>query len=471
MLFSPFSSPPRPRSVCLRWSLLALGLIVLTGACRQSGRSVQSHLEGRVVVDSNGASPDDHSDFRLLALHPNGRRLDTLGHARTDREGRFHMTVTAPERGVYPLTLWDRQGREELASTNYVVAPGDSGTLHVQLPLNGRPLRPESPENLALVEYQNTMAMHRRLLSRRSQSDGPRLNSLLQNIRLTSSTLWSFWNDYPGTYAGEFGAVQSLSLLEGWNDSLVVARARQIDPSSPHYVDAARIARRAEARRHGQRAALDLVDTFQARAPHPKIQAGVKAVRIEAFLDSLQFEAAFSAAQRLKAEHPNTTWAQWARNVRQNAKHLMPGMTAPNLRVQTLGGDTLSLQSLRGRPVVLEYYRPGTDLYNLQRPLRDALYEVTRPDSVAFVSISIEPDSLVNRAFLHNQPLPGHKVIAPRGPKDPIVTRYNVVRVPTWVLIDEAGNIVDQYQASAFPTLHQHLTQLLLEPSFGAPPR
>lgn len=471
MILTPSGFPSRPWAVRLGWSILALGLVVLTGACQQSERSVESYLEGRVVVDSSLASSNGHGNFRLLALHPNGRQLDTLGHARTDQEGRFRMTIAAPERGVYPLTLWGRQGREELASTNYVVAPGDSGSLHVQLPLNGRPLRPESPENLALLGYQNAMAMHRRMFSRRLQSDAPRSNSILQDIRLTSSILWNLRNNYPGTYAGELGAVQSLSLLEDWNDSLVVARAQQIDPSSPYYVDAARIARRAEARRHGHGAALNLVDTFQARTSQPRTQAGVKAVRVEAFLDSTQFEAAFSAAQQLKAEHPNTTWAQWARNVRQNAKHLMPGMTAPNLRVQTLGGDTLSLHDLRGHPVVLEYYRPGADLYNLQRPLRDALYEVTRPDSVAFVSISIEPDSLVNRVFLHNQDLPGHKAISPRGSKDPLVTRYNVVHVPSWVLIDEAGKIVDQYQASALPTLQQHLTQLLLPPSLGSSPR
>jgi hypothetical protein len=87
---------------------------------------------------------------------------------------------------------------------------------------------------------------------------------------------------------------------------------------------------------------------------------------------------------------------------------------------------------------------------------------------VAFVSISVEPDSLANRAFLHNQRLPGHTVFAPQGREDPIATRYNVVNVPTWILIDDTGKLVDRYFASDFPTLRQHLTFLLreeLEPS------
>jgi len=447
--------------------LLGIGLVVLIGACQQPDPSVQSYLEGRVVVDSDARSADEYGDFRVLVLRPDARQVDTLGYARTDQDGHFRMRITAPHRGIYSLSLWNRKGRTPLASTDYVVAPGDSATLQVELPLDQRSLRPESPENLALRSYRNVMAMHRRMLTRRLETDAYGFNVLVQNVRLTSSTLWSLQDRYPRTYAGQLAAVESLALLEGWNDSLVVARTRKIDPSTPHHAGAVRIARRAEARRHGHQAALDLLDTFEAQASQPQHQAGVEAARIQAFLDSMQVEAALSAAQQLRAEHSNSQWATWARRIQQEANRLQPGMTAPNLTFRTLDGDTRSLQELRGHPVVLEYYRPGTDLYKLKRPLRNALHEATRPDSVAFVSISLDPDSLANRAFLQNRHLPGHHVIAPHGSEDPLATRYNVVHVPTWVLIDGAGKIVDQYQASDFPTLRQHLIGLLLDGSPG----
>lgn len=471
MRASLFGLVPPSRLVVRSRCLLLVGLAVVIGACQQPGSSVQSYLKGRVVADPAFSAPDDHSGFRLLVVDANGRHLDTLGHARTDAEGRFRMPISAPERGVYSLSVWGRGGDEQLAATEYVVAPGDSGTLQVDLPLAPEEsFRPKSTENRALQGYRNAMTMHRRMLARRLQADAYRPTALAQNIRLTSSTLWSLSAQYPGTYAGQFAAVESLSLLEGWNDSLVVARARQIAPTSPYYTDAARIARRAEARRHGHRAALALVDSFEARTDDPRRQAGVQAVRIQAFLDSAQVEAALSAAQRLRANHSRSLWARWSRRIEYEAEHLQPGMTAPNLAVQPLEGDTLSLRELRGAPVVLEYYRPGTDPYTLQRPLRNTLHEATRSDSVAFVSISVEPDSLANRAFLHNRPLPGHTVFAPKGIEDPIATRYNVVRVPTWILIDGAGKIVDQYFASSLPILRQHLTFLLREDSDPASP-
>jgi len=462
MRFFLFGLLSSTRSAQLAYAVLVMGLVVGLGACRQREPPVQSHLSGRVVVDSAQSETDDHNGFRLLVAHVDGRRLDTLGHARTDRDGRFRMSISAPERGLYPLSLWNRTGREQLAGIDYVVAAGDSGTLDVSLPLDSRPsLRPESPENEALQGYRHAMTMHRRMLTRRLQPEAYRPTALIQNIRLTSSTLWSLSTKYPGTYAGQFAAVESLSLLEGWNDSLVVARGRGIEPTNPRFVDAARIARRAEARRHGHRAALALIDSFEVRATGSRHEAGIEAVRIQAFLDSSQVEAALSAAQRLRADHSRSPWADWARRVQYEATHLQPGMAAPNLSVRTLSGDTLSLHGLRGHPVVLEYFRPGIDLHNLQRPLRNALYETSRADSVAFVSVSVEPDSLVNRAFLHHKELPGHTAIAPKGLRDSLATRYNVVHLPTWILIDETGTLVDRYHASDFPTLRQHLTLLL----------
>jgi len=442
----------------------------LFGACQQPGSSIRSHLEGRVVVDSSTVDPNAYRDLQVLVVRPDGRRLDTLGHARPGRDGRFRMSITAPKRGVYALSLWGRGGQEQLASTEYVVAPGDTATLHVTLPLRDRPLQPISPENQALRAYRNAMTMHRRLLARRLRPQMPSPNVQVQNIRLTSSILWGLRDRYPGTYAAEFAAVESLSMLEGWNDSLAAARAWQIDSSSPRYVDAAHIARRATARLKGHRAALTLLDTLEARANMPRRRAGVQAARIRAFLDSAQVKAALSAAQRLQTEYPRSAWAQWARRIEYESTHLQPGMPAPNLTLQTLQGDTLSLRALRGRPVVLEYYRPGLDLYTLQRPLRNALFDATRPDSVAFVSISTEPDTLVNRAFLQNRRLPGHRAIAAQGADDPLVTRYNVAHVPSWVLIDRDGAIVDRYRASDFPALRQGLTQLIRTgPSVAAP--
>lgn len=449
----------------LRTSLvggLVVFLLLLWGmGCRSEPEGVQSHLEGRITVSSKVDASGDHSGFRVLAVQAQSRSLDTLGSAVTRDDGTFEMTVTAPERGIYPLTIWGRQGQEQLASTDYVVAKGDSASLQVQLPLQGRRFHVRSEENAALTAYRNTIAQHRRALVQRLKTGVSDSNGMNRRILQTSSMLWSLQETFPNTYASQLGATESLALLAGWSDSLVVERAKGVKPSSPRYVETVRIARRAEARLHGQQAALDLLDSFESRASTRAQRAGIQAIRIRAFIDSLKSDAALSAAQTLKNEYPNTMWAEWADRAMYEVNNLLPGMQAPNLRAKTVRSDSLSLRALRGHPVVLEYYRPGNDLYNRQLATRNALYRNTRADSVAFVSISMEPDSLLYRAFIEDRPFPGQKVIAPEGEDGVLAQKYNVMEVPSRVLIDSTGHIVRRYSGAAFLALQEDLMRLM----------
>ena len=434
------------------------------GGCEPAPKGVQAVLEGRVTVDPAVDSSKNYEGFRVLVVAAQGRAIDTLAHAITDRSGRFQTRVTVPERGIYPLMIWGRQGARRLATTRYVVAEGDTARVQATLPLRGR-LQVRSPENNALAGYQNAMAQHRRTLLLRLKGEAYDVNTTAQGIRQSSSVLWDLQSTYPGTYAGQLAAVEALSLLEGWNDSLVVERLRRIEPTNPRYVEAARIGRRAAARWKGQEAALNLLDSLEARATTTTQQAGVQAVRIRAFIDSLQKKAALSAAEQLRTEYPNTKWAEWADRALYEVQNLLPGAAAPAFTVRTLQGDSLALADLQGQPVVLEFYKPESDLYARQLPTRNALYRATQPDSVAFVSVSTEPDSMLTRAFLSNRSLPGHRVIAPGGLDDSLTTAYNVVDLPVRFLLDARGRIVGRYDGAAFLALQDELLRLLKSPA------
>lgn len=444
-------------------------LLVLFGflgtGCELPSEEVRGHLRGQITVRSDVDDSGDHSGFRVLVVDAERRSIDTLGSAVTDRDGRFETAVTAPERGIYTLTVWGRRGQEQLGSTDYVVAEGDSATLTATFPMENRSLRVRSNENAALAGYQNTLAQHRQMLLDQLQGGANNTEAMDRRVRQTSSVLWNLRETFPGTYAGELAATESLSLLSGWNDSLVVARAQDISPSNPRYVEAAQIARRSMARMKGQEATLELLDTFESRAATDAQRAGVQAVRVRSFIDSLQEEAALSAAQRLKNSYSDTKWAEWADEASYEVQNLLPGKEAPSITARTLSEDTLSLHSLRGRPVVLEYFDPGDDLFGRQLSTRNALYEATRSDSVAFVSVSVEPDTLLHRAFVENRSLPGHQIIAPDGREDPLVTAYNVADVPARFLIDPEGRIVGRYEGTAFLALQEDLAQYAEAPA------
>lgn len=429
----------------------------MVGCGGGGANQVQSHLLGRITTETGS----DFGGFRVLVVDVEGRSIDTLGRAVTASDGAFSLTATAPERGVYPLIIWGRDGQRRLASTDYVVVDGDSGTLRVDFPLENQNVQVRSDENMALQAYRNTIAQHRRTLVERLRTEAVDSNVISQGVRQTSSMLWNLQETFPKTYASRLGAAESLSLLGGWDDSLVVARARKIEASNPRYVEVAQIARRAAGRLHGQRAALELLDTFAARARGPSQHAGIQAARIRLFIDSAEVDAALSAAHRLRNEYPDTKWADWAERVQYEIDNLRAGMRAPRFQARTVDGDSIALIGFAGHPIVLEYFRPGNKLYQQQLATRNMMYERTRSDSVAFVSISVSPDTLLYRAFSRGQPLPGREVIAAEGMEDPLVEAYNVADVPTRVLIDATGRIVGRYPGPAFFAFQEDLARLL----------
>jgi peroxiredoxin len=456
----PVSTPIALRRALGGTLLFLLALAVGLG-CQTPPDPVQSYLRGTITVRASIDSTEDYAGFRVLVVDADGRSLDTLGQATTATDGTFEMTVAAPERGIYALTLWGRRGQQRLASADYVVADDDSGRVEVELPIERGRLRVRSAENAALMAYRNTLAQHRRTLLKQVRAESIDSTALDRSVRQTSSILWSLQETFPGAYASQIAAVESLSLLSGRNDTLVVERAGTLDPSNPRFIDAARIARRAETRLRGQDAGLDLLTAFEDRAATNEQRAAVQSLRVRAFIDSLEAKAALSAAQSLKNQYPDTRWAEWADRAMYEVNNLLPGTVAPSLRARTVDGDSVTLRALRGRPVVLEYFRPDSDLYARQLPARNALYRSTRADSVAFVSISVDPDTLVYRAFSEGRTFPGHTVLAPEGLDDSLATTYNVADVPSRVLIDAEGRIVGRYQGTAFLTLQEDLTRLL----------
>ncbi len=420
---------------------------------------VQTYLQGRITVNPEVDSTRDYRGFEVLVLRQAAEgRLDTLGYAVTDVQGHFATGVVAPARGIYPLVV--RRRGTTVAATDYVVAEGDSARLEVELPLR-RPLHIRSTENAAWTAYQNTMALHREGLIRSLQDTTDAAGAMEAQIRQTAHVLWSMRTTYPNTLGAAQGAVESISLLEGWNDSLVVARAREIEPSNPRFVESARLARRAEARRSGQAAALALLRDFRERAISPAQKAALHAEIVQAHIDSLEQEEALAAARQLAQEYPGTPWAAWAERAEYEVENLLPGMPAPTFEATTWAGEPFDLGALAGRPVVLEFYQPADELYQGQLAARKALYDATRAVDLALVSVSFQPDTLLNEAFFEGRDLPGTHIVATTEQARALVETYNIGALPTRLLVDADGTIVGKYVGSAFAALQEEVRRLM----------
>lgn len=441
-----------------------LGAFLLISACGSSQAQdpppVQSFFEGVITVNPEIDPTQDYSGIDVLVIQSTGREVDTLGIATTDTSGAFSMMVRAPERAAYPYVV-QRRGNT-LHQGELVVAEGDSASLQMELPVRGM-ARIRSPENDALIAYRNTMALHREAMIESVQNDFDE-NRMGQTIRQTSSILWDLRDSFPGSYVGDLAAVESITMLQGWNDSLAVDRATTIRPTNPRYADAVRIAREAKVNTEGVDAALDFVHTALDRAVEAQIdtevQASLFAEIVQTYLDDLDSEKALAAANDLQSRYPDSPWADWAARAEYEAENLLPGNEAPDFDVVTTEGQSLSLANFADQPVLIEFYTPQSDLYREQVPTRNAIYNATEEQDLQIVSISLEPDTLLNEAFRDGRTLPGYHVIASEGDESPLLDTYNIASLPTRVLIDAEGRIVNKYIGTAIVALQDDIAAL-----------
>lgn len=442
----------------MRQAVLYCVIAVISGlSCaraEQSPSPVQSSFEGTISIRPEVDPSKDYRGFGVLVAQSEDGEPDTLGYAVTDSSGYFSMQVTAPERGMYGLFI-SRVG-QILASGRIIIADGDSASLVAAFPLNGRTMRIRSLENSAWQAYQNTLAQHERELVELVQSGAYEEEVVSARFSQTTTILWDLQQTFPNSLAGELAAAEAIVMGSGWNDSLAVARMRELSSSNARFTDAARSARHAQARLAGQSAALALLDEVTERAESSAQRAEITSERVLAYMDSSQFDAALAVAKSMQEEFVGTQWATWAERAAYEIRNLLPGMEAPNFAVRDASGDSLSLQDLRGKHVILEFYRPEDDLYQRELPGRNNIFTVLGADQVEIVSISMQPDTLVNEGFFEERVAPGRHVY---GGQD-VAQQYNIHVLPTRYVIDPRGNLVNKYVGGTMAALYEYMVGL-----------
>ncbi len=437
----------RPRT----YLSLVIGLLAAAyslGAAEAQVSPITSHLEGRITVSAEIDSSQDYSGFTILVgAGTEEGGLDTLGTARTARSGEFAMDIQAPGRGVYSVLI-SRSGNV-LTIGDIAVAEGDSAKLRIEYPVSTNWLPIRSRENASWLAYNNTRIQHTRELAAMFEAqETVSGDTLAAHFRQTANIMWNLRRTFPNTIGSEFAGAESISLLEGWDDSLAVAWAEEISPSNGRYATVGRTVRRATARLEGQESALSVLRNYRDRAIGAADRAELQAEIVRAHLDSLETEQAVAAARILREEYPDTPWADWAERAEYEANNLMPGMAAPDIMATTDSGESFSLENLKGNTVVLEFWAPQSSQYRRQLPQVNQLTEQVVSDSVRWVAVNVESNREMYDAFAEGRTLPGTQVQTTNEQSESIVKRYNISSLPTRIIIDENGHIVGKYIGS-----------------------
>ncbi len=458
-------------STCLRACAISLCLASATllagcgGTSSSADGTIRSHFVGTFAVNAAVDSVAEFSGFEVLIADGLPGAWDTLAFGVSGPDGAVAMAVQAPRADIFTLQV-SRSG-SALMREEIVVADGDSASVKVTFPLGNRPVIIRSRENAVLMGFKNTLATHAMAIQemqRAGENDPmPYTNRVLQSAEI----LWDLGQSNPGTIAGELASSQSVLLLQDVNDSLLVARSQVIDQFNPNFPAVVETARRTEMLLQGSEAAVTLMQGFLERATDPGPRVAVLTELIIAYRDNLQVNEAVAMAEQMKTEFQDSTVTAWADRALYDLQNLMPGMPAPDFRVVTTAGDTISLASFRGRVLLVEFYAPGP-AFERELNVRNAFYRATVEGAERFemVSFSLQPDIDMNQAFFLDRDIPGIHVFLEESLDAEVVDRYNINLLPTRFVIDADGVLVGKYvRDNATQAFQDALTVSLRRPS------
>lgn len=123
---------------------------------------------------------------------------------------------------------------------------------------------------------------------------------------------------------------------------------------------------------------------------------------------------------------------------------LTPGKTAPEFSLKDPSGKMVSLKSLRGKVVYVDFWGVscGPCVYDIEKYV-PALHAKYKSKNVAFVSICVDANDREWKKGMKELKMDGINLIAEGWTKNPVCQAYGVNGIPHYVLIDESGIIID----------------------------
>ncbi len=118
--------------------------------------------------------------------------------------------------------------------------------------------------------------------------------------------------------------------------------------------------------------------------------------------------------------------------------HQAPDFTLPLLAVQ--GKQTLSLSSLKGKPIVINFWSSSCEPCKDEMPLLESQWERVKGQGVVFVGIDVEDTTSDGLRFLQQHGATYASVIDSGGQT---LVSYGVTYTPETIFIDRSGKVVN----------------------------
>ena len=124
-------------------------------------------------------------------------------------------------------------------------------------------------------------------------------------------------------------------------------------------------------------------------------------------------------------------------------KHLRKGAPAPAFAYPDAKGRTVGLEDLRGKVVYVDIWATWCGPCKIEIPHLEKLQEQFHNQPVAFVSVSIDQNAAAWADMIKKKNMTGVQLLADQAGNSQICKDYKIKGIPRFLLIDQAGNIVN----------------------------
>ncbi len=124
-------------------------------------------------------------------------------------------------------------------------------------------------------------------------------------------------------------------------------------------------------------------------------------------------------------------------------KDLKKGLPAPSFSYPDNQGKQVGLKDLKGKVVYIDVWATWCGPCKVEIPHLEKLQEQFHDKAVAFVSISIDQNADAWAKMVKEKNMTGTQLLADNAGNSQICKDYKIKGIPRFILIDQAGNIVN----------------------------
>jgi glutathione peroxidase-family protein len=426
--------------------LFILAALVLYSCSRSDSDTETAYISGRITVDPDLDQSQNYSDIELLVSfqQSDGESRDTLFYAVTDAEGYFSGTAVFDERDIYPVIV--SRNRNTFGIVNMVFAGGDSITFNAQIPNVNQTAEVSSRENDVLSTYERIERNFNRV-AQFINAGAISEDSVYIELENWSNIYWQVYEENRNTLASELAGNMSLSLLSGWNDSLMVERAEMLIGADSKLRSTGRnVMVNYYAETEGLDRAISFLNRLENLTRSNSQLMTIRMDKIELLYDSSRTVEATRELDRFKEQYTDNQLAlEWAENIGYDIEFLAPGSPFPDFDFVTIEGDSLSSDTMRGRPYLIEFTNFNNRMYQAQFDRTVAIYQIYNNFGLEIITVPLGTNRIMLEAFFQERDLLWELIEPDTFDVDELADRFNITRVPTRFLVDSEGNIIRRY--------------------------